>query len=139
MKQPETNIATAALPPMPQALKARLLAKLGEIGDSAEPTDAEVAETEALLLACPLLPPTAAQAQRMREAVMPRRYGRRVLAAAAALALLALPAALFVMHGREDGTIPLRSQTYIITDPADRSEIIVRVKERAVAVPDDVI
>ena len=28
MKQPETNIATAALPPMPQALKARLLAKL---------------------------------------------------------------------------------------------------------------
>lgn len=139
MKQPETNIATAALPPMPQELKARLLAKLGEIGDSAEPTDAEVAETEALLLGCPLLPPTAAQAQRMRETVMPRRYAYRVPAAAAALALLALPAALLVMQGQGEGTIPLRSQTYIITDSADRSEIIVRVKERAVTVPDDVI
>lgn len=137
MKQPETDIASAALPPMPQELKERLLAQLGEIGEPAEATDAEVAETEALLLGCPLLPPTAVQAQRMREAVMPRRYGRRVLAAAAALALLALPAALFLTQGH--GTIPIHSQTYIITDPADRSEIIVRVKERAVTVPDDVI
>ena len=137
MTDHRTNPETAEpLPPLPPELMERLLAEI-ECGTPA--TDAEVAETEALLLSCRLLPPTELQVHRMRSAVLPRRYGRRVLAAAAALALLVLPAALFVMHGREDGTIPLRSQTYIITDPADRSEIIVRVKEHAVAVPDDVI
>ncbi|MCQ2372114.1 MAG: hypothetical protein MJ058_08720 [Akkermansia sp.] len=137
MTDHRTNPETAEpLPPLPPELMERLLA---EIECGAPATDAEVAETEALLLSCRLLPPTELQVHRMRAAVLPRSYGRRVLAAAAALALLVLPAALFVMHGREDGTIPLRSQTYIITDPADRSEIIVRVKEHAVAVPDDVI
>lgn len=138
MTDHRTNPETAEpLPPLPPELMERLLA---EIECGAPATDAEVAETEALLLSCRLLPPTELQVHRMRSAVLPRSYRRAILTAAAALvllALLALPAALLL--ARPAHTVPLRPQTYIISDPADRSEIIVRVKEHAVAVPDDVI
>ena len=135
MTDHRTNPETAEpLPPLPPELMERLLA---EIECGAPATDAEVAETEALLLACPLLPPTAAQAQRMRAAVLPRSYRRAILTAAAALVLLVLPAALLL--ARPAHTVPLRPQTYIISDPADRSEILIQVQQPAVAVPDDII
>ena len=135
MTDHRTNPETAEpLPPLPPELMERLLA---EIECGAPATDAEVAETEALLLSCRLLPPTELQVHRMRSAVLPRSYRRAILTAAAALVLLVLPAALLL--ARPAQSIPLRPQTYIISDPADRSEIIVRVKEHAVAVPDDVI
>ena len=135
MTDHRTNPETAEpLPPLPPELMERLLA---EIECGAPATDAEVAETEALLLSCRLLPPTELQVHRMRAAVLPRSYRRAILTAAAALVLLVLPATLLL--ARPAQSIPLRPQTYIISDPADRSEIIVRVKEHAVAVPDDVI
>lgn len=119
---------------MPQELKERLLA---EIECGAPATAAEVAETEALLLSCHLLPPTALQMYRMRAAVQPRSYRRAILIAAAALVLMALPAALLLGHPAQG--IPLRPQTYIISDAADGSEIIIQVKQPTVAVPDDII
>ena len=122
------------LPSMPQELKERLLA---EIECGAPATAAEVAETEALLLSCHLLPPTALQMHRMRAAVQPRSYRRTILTAAAALVLLALPAALLLGHPAQG--IPLRPQTYIISDAADGSEIIIQVKQPTVAVSDDII
>lgn len=130
-----TNPETAEpLPPLPPELMERLLAEI-ECGTPA--TDAEVAETEALLLSCRLLPPTELQAHRMRSAVLPRSYRRAILTAAAALVLLVLPAALLL--ARPAHTVPLRPQTYIISDPADRSEILIQVKQPAIAVPDDII
>lgn len=135
MTDHRTNPETAEpLPPLPPELMERLLA---EIECGAPATDAEVAETEALLLSCRLLPPTELQAHRMRAAVLPRSYRRAILTAAAALVLLALPAALLL--ARPAHTVPLRPQTYIISDPADRSEILIQVQQPAVAVPDDII
>ena len=135
MTDHRTNPETAEpLPPLPPELMERLLA---EIECGAPATDAEVAETEALLLSCRLLPPTELQVHRMRSAVLPRSYRRAILTVAAALVLLALPAALLL--ARPAHTVPLRPQTYIISDPADRSEILIQVKQPAVAVPDDVI
>lgn len=122
------------LPPLPPELMERLLA---EIECGAPATDAEVAETEDLLLSCRLLPPTELQVHRMRSAVLPRSYRRAILTAAAALVLLVLPAALLL--ARPAQSIPLRPQTYIISDPADRSEILIQVKQPAVSVPDDII
>lgn len=113
----------------------------------ADLTDAEAAETEALLAGCPLLPPTAAQMQRMLAAVAPRPrgYQRRTLAAAAVATLLVLPAGLLLIRQHRPAPqapaagMPLQTQTYILTDPADRTEIVIRVQERAVAVPDEFI
>lgn len=122
------------LPSMPPELKERLLA---EIEGGAPATAAEVAETEELLLSCHLLPPTELQMHRMRAAVQPRSYRRAILTAAAAVALLALPAALLTGHPAQG--IPLRPQTYIISDPADGSEILIQVKQPTVAVADDII
>lgn len=135
MTDHRTNLETAEpLPPLPPELMERLLA---EIECGAPATDAEVAETEALLLSCRLLPPTELQAHRMRAAVLPRSYRRAILTAAAALVLLVLPAALLL--ARPAHTVPLRPQTYIISDPADRSEILIQVQQPAVTVPDDII
>ena len=119
---------------MPPELKERLLV---EIECGAPATAAEVAETENLLLSCHLLPPTELQMHRMREAVQPRSYRRTILTAAAAVVLLALPAALLLGHPAQG--IPLRPQTYIISDAADGSEIIIQVKQPTVAVSDDII
>ena len=135
MTDHRTNPETAEpLPPLPPEIMERLLA---EIECGAPATDAEVAETEDLLLSCRLLPPTELQVHRMRAAVLPRGYRRAILTAAAALVLLVLPAALLL--ARPAHTVPLRPQTYIISDPSDRSEILIQMQQPAVAVPDDII